>query len=143
MAAQGLHLAVKNDLAEVASVTESMHVFSAQLGLSHEIDYALQLVVEELLANIIMYGYTNDDLHTITIDVQANSKEVCLLVRDDGKQFNLLERPIPQKPASLEEASLGGLGILLVRGTMDEISYRYDDGRNSISLKKRVNPSIY
>jgi len=143
MAAQGLHLAVKNDLAEVASVTESMHVFSAQLGLSHEIDYALQLVVEELLANIIMYGYTNDDLHTITIDVQANSKEVCLLVRDDGKQFNLLERPIPQKPASLEEASFGGLGILLVRGTMDEISYRYDDGRNSISLKKRVNPSIY
>ena len=141
MVAQGLQLAVKNDLAGIAGVTEAIHAFSAQSGIPNEVDYALQLVADELLSNIIRYGCPAGGPHTITINLQARVDEVWVLVRDDGVPFNLLERPVLRKPASLDEAAVGGLGIHLVRNIMDEITYRREDGWNTLLLKKRLKPS--
>lgn len=138
MVAQGLQLAIKNDLAEIAGVTEAIHAFSMQSGLPHEVDNSLQLVADELLSNIILYGCPGGGPHTITIDFQMKGDEVWALVRDDGMPFNLLEQPVPKRPASLDEATVGGLGIHLVRSTMDEITYRYEDGWNELLLKKRL-----
>jgi serine/threonine-protein kinase RsbW len=138
MVAQGLQLAIRNHLAEVAGVTEAIHAFSAQSGFPNEVDNALQLVAEELLSNIILYGCPAGGSHTITINVQAKVDEVWVLVRDDGIPFNLLEQPVPNRPASLDEVAVGGLGIHLVRSTMDEIIYRYEDGWNTLLLKKRL-----
>jgi anti-sigma regulatory factor (Ser/Thr protein kinase) len=138
MVAQGLQLAIKNDLAEIAGVTEAIHAFSLRSGLPHEVDNSLQLVAEELLSNIILYGCAADGPHTITMELQASIDEVCVLVRDDGIPFNILEQPIPNRPASLAEAAVGGLGIHLVRSVMDEITYRHEDGWNELLLKKRL-----
>jgi serine/threonine-protein kinase RsbW len=138
MVQEGLHLEIKNDLAEITQVTEAIMHFSAQSGLPQEVDYALQLVAEEMLTNIILHGFPQNGLHTITIDVETKSGEVCLLVKDDGIQFNLLEHTI-QKPArSLDEMKVGGLGILLIRNNVDEISYRYENGWNTVLLTKRL-----
>ena len=140
MIAQELQLAIKNDLAEVAGVTEAIHAFSAQSGIPNGVDYALQLVADELLSNIILHGYPAGGAHTVTINLEAKIDEVWVLVRDDGIPFNLLEQPVPKMPASLDEAGVGGLGIHLVRNTMDEITYRYEDGWNTVLLKKRFKP---
>ena len=140
MVAHGLQLAIKNDLAEIAGVTEAIHAFSAQSGISKEVDYVLQLVADELLSNIILYGCPAGDPHTITINLQAKVDEVWVLVRDDGIPFNLLERPVLRMPVSLDEAAVGGLGIHLVRNIMDEITYRHEDGWNTVLLKKRLKP---
>ena len=140
MIAQGLQLAIKNDLAEIAGVTAAIHAFSAQSGIPNGVDNALQLVADELLSNIIRYGYPAGGTHTITINLEAKVDEVWVLVRDDGIPFNPLEQPVPKMPASLDEAAVGGLGIHLVRNTMDEITYQYEDGWNTVLLKKRLKP---
>src|SRR5262245_14889189 len=80
MVAQGLQLAVKNDLTEIAGVTEAIHAFSAQSGIPNEVDYALQLIADELLSNIIRYGCPAGGPHTITINLQAKVDEVWVLL---------------------------------------------------------------
>jgi serine/threonine-protein kinase RsbW len=139
MVQEGLHLEIKNNLSEVAQVTEAIAQFSAQSGLPHDVNHALQLVAEEMLSNIILHGFPQDSSHTIMIDLEAKSGEVHLLIKDNGIQFNLLEHAIPKKPGSLDEFKIGGLGIPLVRSNVDEISYRYENGWNTVLLTKRLN----
>src|SRR5262245_59787097 len=127
MVQEGLHLEISNILSEIAQVTEAIKQFCAQSDLPHDVNYALQLVAEELLSNIILHGFPQGGQHRIMIDVEAKSGEVCLVIKDDGIQFNLLEHTVQNKPASLDEIKIGGLGILLVFNNMDEINYRYEN----------------
>jgi len=140
MVQEGLHIEIKNDLDEIAQVTEAIKQFSAQSDLTQDVDYALQLVAEEMLSNIILHGFPQGGLHNIIIDLEVKSDEVCLLLKDDGIQFNLLEHTVQNKPASLDEIKIGGLGILLVRDNVDEISYKYENGWNTVLVTKHLSP---
>ena len=135
-----LHLSIRNTLSEVECVTRSLHIFSEQLGLPRDVDQALQLAAEELLANIIVHGYPDGQLDTITVDCQAIGDEVLMLVRDRGVPFNPLKQSAPERPVSLSEAPVGGLGIHLVRRFMDDITYGREAGGNTLLLKKRLKP---
>src|SRR5262245_36983481 len=138
MVQEGLHLEINNNLSEIAQVTEAIKQFCAQSDLPHDVNYALQLVAEEMLSNIILHGFPQDGLHRIMIDVETKSGEVCLLIKDDGIQFNLLEHTVQNKPTSLDEIKIGGLGIFLVFKNVDEISYKYENGWNTVLLTKRL-----
>jgi serine/threonine-protein kinase RsbW len=140
MVSQGLRLAIRNDLAEIPQVTEAIRIFSEKSELPQDLNFTLQLVAEELLSNIIRYGYPDQGSHRIQFDVQSDSDEVSIVVQDDGIPFNLLEYPAPKKAANLDELKVGGLGIHLVRKMMDEITYRREDGQNTLLLKKKLKP---
>ena len=139
MVKEGLHLEIGNDLAEIVKVTQAIHSFCEQSGFSREVDYALQLVAEELLTNIILHGYPTGGPHRITLDIEEKPGEACLVVKDDGIPFNILEQAAPKKPASLDEFFPGGLGIPLVRSNVDAITYRFENGWNILVLTKRLN----
>ena len=133
-----LQLTIPNGLAEISGVVDALHNFSLQSNLPNDIDFALQLVAEEVLSNIILYGFPNGGSHTILMDVHTNGSEVSMLVQDEGVPFNPLDQPAPVRPVSLEEMKIGGLGIHLVRNSMDEVTYRREDGRNTLYLTKRL-----
>jgi serine/threonine-protein kinase RsbW len=138
MSLSRLQITIPNGLAEISGVVDALHNFSLQYSLSNEVDFALQLAAEEVLSNIILYGFPNGGSHTILMDVHTNGNKVSMLVQDEGIPFNPLEQAPPKKPQTLEEMKIGGLGIHLVRNSMDEISYSREDGRNKLYLTKRL-----
>jgi serine/threonine-protein kinase RsbW len=59
-------------------------------------------------------------------------------VEDDGRAFNPLEAAAPNLDASIDERPIGGLGIHLVRSVMTSVEYRRQDGRNVLTMKKKL-----
>jgi serine/threonine-protein kinase RsbW len=96
--------------------------------------FQAELVFEEIVTNVIRYGYDDEEIHVVDIAVRVDSEDVVLVVSDDGRPFNPLARPDPALPASLADAQVGGLGIMLVRKAAREVSYAWTDGRNHLTV---------
>lgn len=97
--------------------------------------YWVELVFEEIVTNIVRHGYTDERAHEIDVRITCGDGSVVLAVEDDGRPFDPLQRPDPDKPASIEEATVGGLGILLVRKAATGLRYeRTSDGRNRVTV---------
>lgn len=95
---------------------------------------AVELVLEESISNTLRYGYDDGEPHSIEIDLQIDLDEVQLLIVDDGKPFDPLEGDAVLLPDSLDDAQVGGLGLLMIRNTASRMSYERRDGRNRFLL---------
>ncbi len=92
---------------------------------------AVELVLEESVTNVLRYGYEPGSTdHQIDIDLQVDPEEVQVLVIDDGKPFDPLEEGGIVLPDTLDEAQVGGLGLLMIRNTASRLSYERIDGHN-------------
>ena len=134
-----IHLALKNDLSEIERLAQSMTAFGAQHHLAIETVHDVNLALEEVVANIILYGYEDEREHQITVDIYVQKKSLTLEICDDARPFNPLENPDPDdldKP--LEEREIGGLGIYLTRTLMDELEYKREQGKNLLWMKKKL-----
>jgi anti-sigma regulatory factor (Ser/Thr protein kinase) len=99
----------------------------------------IDVAIDELFGNIAHYAYDNGTgSATVRIEVTEEPLAVILTFIDSGKPFNPLERPEPDTTLSAQERAIGGLGIFLVKKTMDEVVYRYEDGHNILSIKKML-----
>lgn len=98
------------------------------------------LVVEELFVNIASYSYkeNEDGKCKISIDYNKDKQEVKLSFEDNGIKFNPLEKEDPDINASIEDMKIGGLGIYIVKESMDNIEYKYEDNKNILILSKNV-----
>ncbi len=100
----------------------------------------MQLAVEEGISNTIRHGYRGNP-GSITIHCDAGPDFMTVEIADDAPAFDPLEAPDPDITASLDDRDIGGLGIFLVRRVTDAVAYRYERGRNILSLmKKRKKP---
>jgi serine/threonine-protein kinase RsbW len=131
-----LEITLKNDLAELARVSQRLNEFGAHQRLGAQVLHDLNLALEEILANIISYGYADSREHEITVSLDAQPGEVRVDVEDDGRPFNPLESPEPYSGDSLDDRPVGGLGIHLVRALMDGLEYRRQGDRNLLTMKK-------
>ena len=94
----------------------------------------LDLVLDELLTNTISYGYADEAEHWITIRLSWQPDKLTVELEDDARPFNPLERATPDLNVPLEERSIGGLGIHLVRHMTDRAEYQYSHGKNRLRL---------
>ena len=96
----------------------------------------LLIVLDEVLSNIIRCSGASG----IALELRFSKKprSVAMFVSDDGKPFDPLNAPLPDISVPLEERQAGGLGILLLRKTMDELSYRYSHGCNVLHIRKNL-----
>ena len=100
----------------------------------------LGVIVEEIFVNIASYAYSDETgFATVQVEVQKNLPAIALTFIDGGVQYNPLERKDPDLEASIDEREVGGLGIYLVKNMVEKISYQYADGKNILSLTKRLN----
>ena len=95
---------------------------------------AVELVLEEALSNILRYGYDAPGPRDIAIDLQVDLDEVQVLVIDDAKPFDPLEVDAMLLPDSLDDAQVGGLGLLMIRNTASRMSYERRDGQNRFQM---------
>ena len=97
----------------------------------------LDVVIDELLANVASYAYTPEiGPVTVHISVEEEPRAVVLTFIDQGRPFNPLSTEDPDVTLSAEDREPGGLGLFLVRKTMDELSYDHQAGRNVMKIKK-------
>ena len=129
---------LKNDLSELQRLTRVITEYCESSGFSSQILFALNLSLEEVVANVISYGFEDEREHLILVKINRSDNGLEIEVRDDGRTFNPLEQKPPDTSAPIEERPIGGLGIHLVRHYMDALEYTRQDGRNILSMKKNV-----
>jgi serine/threonine-protein kinase RsbW len=97
---------------------------------------ALQVALEEVLNNILCYGYADLDPHKIEVRFSADASAATLEVFDDGIEFDPT-RYEPATPAGdPPDTETGGLGLLFIRRLMDEVAFERIAGRNHLMLRK-------
>ena len=89
---------------------------------------------EEIFTNIVKYGYENNEENTIEISVLPTEKDISIVFSDKGKKFNPLEQDDPDITLSTEDRQIGGLGIFMVKQSMDKVAYEYKDGTNILTI---------
>jgi len=95
----------------------------------------ISVVVEEIFINIAHYAYVNNDGQA-SVDVSFDDDNVIIQFIDSGIAFNPLEKEDPDITASAEERDIGGLGIFMMKKTMDDITYERKDNKNILTMKK-------
>ena len=99
----------------------------------------INIAVDELFSNIARYAYEPEKgPATVRVEVGPDSPEVVITFLDHGKPYNPLENEDPDITLSAEERGIGGLGIFMVKKTMDDIEYEYRDGKNILRVKKKL-----
>jgi anti-sigma regulatory factor (Ser/Thr protein kinase) len=131
-------IALTNDLSELTRLAETLQAFAAARGLSEGTLFAVNLALEELVTNTIWYGFPDAGTHVIHISLRLDGRDLHVRVEDDGTAFNPLERAAPDLDAPIEDRPIGGLGVHLVRGLMDDVQYERSGARNILSMRKRV-----
>ncbi|MEM7524918.1 MAG: ATP-binding protein [Pseudomonadota bacterium] len=97
------------------------------------------LAIDELVSNIIKYGYADDARHEIAIALFRVDDMLAVMVRDDSAAFDPFEdAPEPDTDLSIEDRPIGGLGVHLVKTLVDDVRYRRVDDRNEITLIQRA-----
>lgn len=112
-----------------------------QLGLTAKACMQVSIAVEELFVNIASYAYTpNQGEAVIRYDLVETDGAPAILVelRDQGKPFDPWAKKDADVTLSAEEREIGGLGIYMVKKSMDRIGYEYRDGWNVTTILKKV-----
>ena len=133
-----LFIQIKNRKSEIARVSQSFKHLATSQNLPVNVVNAIDLALDELLNNIISYGYEDRNEHEISIVLSLSENQIILTVIDDGREFNPLDIPSADTKSSLQERSIGGLGIHLVKNVMDEIDYKYENNKNYLMMKKDI-----
>ena len=96
----------------------------------------IDVAIDELFGNIAHYAYGKDTGDaTVRVEVTEEPAVIITFI-DSGIPYNPLEKPDPDVAQSLEERQIGGLGIFMVKKSMDDITYEYKDGQNILRIKK-------
>ncbi|NOU48219.1 MAG: ATP-binding protein [Bacteroidales bacterium] len=129
---------INNQLAEIAVIADTLESLSDEWNIPMNITLSLNLVLEELVSNTILYGYDDTDEHKIEIHLSFIDEIVSIQIEDDGREFNPLLVAEVDVDLPIEERKIGGLGIHLVRKIMDEIVYERIDNKNILRLTKNI-----
>lgn len=119
MSGDTLETSVANDLREVANTLAMIGELRTGRGVSSDVTFGVELAVDELFAHTISRGYDDDGDHRIDLSLRQEGGTLVVEIVDDSRAFDPLQAPEPDLSTPLEERAVGGLGIYLVRKTMD------------------------
>lgn len=100
---------------------------------------AIDVAVEEMFVNIASYAY-GDKIGpaTVQISIHENPTSAEITLIDSGKQYDPLAKPDPDVTLDAKDRKKGGLGIFMVKNSMDDMKYEYKDGKNVLTLMKKL-----
>ena len=126
-----------NELPNVISFVENE---LKKYEVSFKIISQFNLVVEELFVNIASYAYKDDKSGKCKIKIEYNRdmQQVKISFEDNGIKFNPLEKEDPDTNSKIEDMQIGGLGIYIVKESMDNIEYKYENNKNILILSKNI-----
>ena len=131
-----LRIAVKRASGEPRRVVDEIERLCLEHGVSQDIIFKFQLSMDELMTNVISYGFEGVDVDpVITVDISLDEHKIVVAIRDNGRPFNPLEdAEVPDLELDAEDRALGGLGIHLTKAFIDSLAYERVDDFNCLTL---------
>jgi len=131
-------LKINNDFDDLRAATDSATQFLRSNNASPEVIFAANLAMEEIVTNIIKYGYGDALKHEIAVRLEMTESMLDVEICDDGKEFNPFNQPEADILLPSKEPKIGGLGVHFVRKMLDACAYERRDGRNMVRLSKKL-----
>ena len=132
-------LTTKAAVENIEVVTDFINEQLESMDCPMKVQMQIDVAVDEIFGNICHYAYPlGEGEATVCVEVQEEPKAVVMTFMDSGVPYNPLEKEEPDTTLSAEEREIGGLGIFIVKKTMDEISYRYENEKNILTVKKLI-----
>lgn len=137
--------------ATIENLTDVMGFVESELeaiNCDKKLQIQIVMAAEEIFVNIAHYAYgkldnngkpiPNTGTGPMTLSMEADKQKVLLTFEDKGIPFNPLKKDDPDITLPAEDRDIGGLGILMVKKSMDDISYEHKDGKNILTLVKSI-----
>ena len=129
---------------KIEAITENLHsvleFIDGQLeliGCPVNLQMHIDIAAEEIFVNIAHYAYTQGTGEvTIRVELCRDPSAIEITFIDRGVPYDPLAKPDPDVTLSAKERKIGGLGIFMVKKSMDEVRYEYLDGCNVLTIKK-------
>ncbi len=134
---QTINVTIRNDVAELANVTEAVDRVGKEAGIPAKVVMQLQVVLDEVLSNVIKYAWPDGGSHEFVVRIDMRDGGIEITITDDGRPFNPLDQPPPAPPPTGRRPLPGGVGIHMLRQLVDGFEYVRFDGRNQVTLTKR------
>lgn len=118
-----LVLGLDGSLGAVEASRNEVVAFLNCAGVAPRVQNRVEVVLEEVVANIVRHGIDGQPGHHVHVEVRLEDGSVCLVIEDDAPAYNPLARPEIDLPDTLDEAQVGGLGVHLVRKMAASVTY--------------------
>ena len=123
----------------VEQVIEFIDGMLEEYGCGVREQIAIDVAVDELFSNIAHYAYNPETGYaTVRVDVKNDPLAVEITFIDHGVPYDPMAKADPDTTLSVEDRQIGGLGILIVKKSMDAVNYEYKDGKNILTIKKNI-----
>lgn len=127
-----------NDLSEISRLNEFIEQIGDEFSLTADVVFNLNLVLEEAVVNIINYAYPKEEHESIYLSAKMQEGSIIFVLSDSGKEFDPTMAPDADVTLSAEDRQIGGLGIFLIRQIMNEVKYERIEGKNILTLQKKL-----
>jgi serine/threonine-protein kinase RsbW len=135
-----VHLQLDAQPEELPRIAEAVEEMAERDDWPAKLLFQVNLVLEELALNVMTHGRDGGARH-LDIILTAAPDAIRVELADDGPQFDPLQEAPEFNPGlPIDERRVGGVGVHLVRTLVDDVSYRYQDGRNRLTLVLPRNP---
>ena len=132
-------ITVKAQIDSIPAVTDFVVDLLEKNQCNMRAQMQLCVAIDELFSNIAYYAYPDRAGEaTLIAAFDATERMFSLTFIDSGIPYNPLEKADPDVTLSAEEREIGGLGIMMVRKTMDDMTYEYRDGQNILTIFKHI-----
>ncbi len=99
----------------------------------------IEMAVEEIFVNVAQYAYGGGEGEAeVAVRVEGDPPAAVIEIRDRGTPFDPLAKPDPDVTLNADERGIGGLGVFMVKKAMDDVRYRYEDGMNILTMRRRL-----
>lgn len=131
-------LTIDATIENITVVTAFVDGLLEQLGCPMKTRVQVHIAIDELFGNIAYYAYhPRTGKATVRVEAEENLSAVAITFIDSGVKYNPLSKADPNTALSAKERGIGGLGIYMVKKSMDDVSYEYREGQNILRIKKR------
>jgi len=130
---------IEATIENIPVVTEFVEGKLEELGCSMKIMTQIDIAIDELFSNIARYAY-HPEIGSAVVRVEVTEEPLAAIITfiDHGKPYDPLAKEDPDITLSAEDRGIGGLGIFMVKKTMDNIEYEYKDGQNILKITKNI-----
>lgn len=124
----------------IGVVTDFIDAKLEEAGCGMKAEMQINIVIDEIFSNIAKYGYASGKGDaTVTVDILQDPLRAEIQFINSGEPYDPLAQEDPDIHASLDDRPMGGLGILIIKKTMDEVTYENKDGQNILRVLKTLN----
>ena len=132
-------LTVEAKIENIEAVTDFVNEQLEALDCPMKAQMQIAIAIDELFGNIAHYAYNPEiGQATVRVEVVEDPLSVVITFIDNGVPYDPLAKADPDTTLSAEERDIGGLGIYMVKKSMDDVTYEYKDGKNILKIKKNL-----